>query len=154
MEFYLLECKKNPILRQVLQCVVECKIVQGDIVVKMPEDHSDMSDELFRQIQKQASYEKDSSSKGPIFGHPDVHRMLKDVVEYEVALLDKGSLTELTFSKKLAKILLNKFEEVAQSRAVFILLKYLDHKESAVLVKKQIKENKKTLEKAAKNASN
>jgi hypothetical protein len=45
------------------------------------EEHSDFLDELFRQIQKKASYEKEGSAKEPLFGHPDLHRVLKDLVK-------------------------------------------------------------------------
>lgn len=53
------------------------------LIVGAGEEHSDFLDELFRQIQKKASYEKEGSVKGPLFGHPDFHRVLKDLVKME-----------------------------------------------------------------------
>ena len=64
-------------------------------VVGAGEDHSDFLDEFFRQIQKKASYEKEGSAKGPLFGHPDLHRVLKDLVKMEGDL----EKSKLEFSK-------------------------------------------------------
>ena len=43
-----------------------------------------MTDEMFRQLQKKCQYEKDSSDKGILVGHPDLHRVLKDLVKQEI----------------------------------------------------------------------
>jgi len=38
---------------------------------------------MLRQLIKKSSYEKEGSTKGRLFGHPDVHRLLKDLVKQE-----------------------------------------------------------------------
>lgn len=47
------------------------------------EEHHDIVDELMRQIQKKENYEKDANKNSPIYGHPDVHRLLKELVKQE-----------------------------------------------------------------------
>lgn len=51
LQFYLLEINKNPLLKGVLKAIVE---------VGYSEEHQDMVDEMFRQLQKKGQYEKDS----------------------------------------------------------------------------------------------
>jgi hypothetical protein len=40
-------------------------------------------DEMLRQLQKKGQYEKDSQEKGILLGHPDLHRVLKELVRQE-----------------------------------------------------------------------
>ena len=40
-----------------------------------------MPDEMFRQLQKKGQFEKDSLEKGILLGHPDIHRVLKELVK-------------------------------------------------------------------------
>ncbi len=47
------------------------------------EEYSDLLDEMFRQVQKKVSYEKDNTDKGILLGHPDLHRVLKELVKQE-----------------------------------------------------------------------
>ena len=49
---------------------------------------SDMFDEMLRQIQKTSAYEKDGA-KSILLGHPDLHRLLKDMVKAESASKDE-----------------------------------------------------------------
>lgn len=103
-------------------------------------------DELFRQIQKQASYEKEGSAKGPVFGHPDFHRVLKDLVKQE-ADQDKS---KLEFSKQLSSILLKNLEDALKSRAVFILLQYVENEKLKPLMFEKLKAQKKEIQKVQK----
>ena len=76
LSFYLMEINKNPLLKGLLKGIVE---------VGFGEEHQDLTDEMFRQLTKKAEYEKDGSEKGILMGHPDLHRVLKDLVKQEVA---------------------------------------------------------------------
>lgn len=103
-------------------------------------------DELFRQIQKTAVFEKEGSTKGPLFGHPDLHRVLKDLVKVEG---DQQNST-LEFSKQLSSILIKNIDEVLRSRATFILLQYVEHENLKPLVIAQLKSKKKDIAKIQK----
>ena len=74
MSYYLLEITKFPVLRCVLQAIVELGCL---------EEHQDLIDEMFRQVQKKESYEKDNTEKGILLGHPDLHRVFKELVKQE-----------------------------------------------------------------------
>lgn len=60
LSYYLLEINKFPVLRCLLQAIVELGCV---------EEHQDLIDEMLRQVQKKESYEKDSEEKGILLGH-------------------------------------------------------------------------------------
>ena len=55
---------------------------------------------------KMQSYEKDSSIKAITLGHPDVHRMIKDLVKYEA----ENKKDKLIFCTKLANVIKSNFE--------------------------------------------
>jgi hypothetical protein len=73
LQFYLAEINKNPLLRGLLKAIVE---------VGYSEEHQDLTDEMFRQLQKKSQYGT-SEEKGILLGHPDLHRVLKDLVKQE-----------------------------------------------------------------------
>ena len=52
-------------------------------VVGCGEEYQDLIDEMLRQVQKKVSFEKDSSDKGILLGHPDLHRVIKELVKQE-----------------------------------------------------------------------
>ena len=106
-----------------------------------------MADEMFRQLQKPGQYEKESSEKGILLGHPDLHRVLKELVKQEVA--QPESEESLGFSKTLATVIIKNLEEVLKTRAVFIVLELIEHPETAPLILPKIKEMKKEIQKIA-----
>lgn len=67
---------------------------------------------------KKSSFEKNSSEKAIVMGHPDVHRMIKDLVKFEAELKDSN----LPFCKKLASVIKSNMDAVLKSRAAFVIL--------------------------------
>jgi len=84
-----------------------------------------MTDEMFRQLQKQSQYEKNSEEKGILLGHPDIHRVLKELVKQEREQEDTKET--LGFSKVLASVIQKNLDDVLRTRAVFILLEFIEH---------------------------
>lgn len=64
LQYYLEDINKNPLLKAVLKAIVE---------LGYDESHQELTDELFRQLQKKAPYEKDGE-KGILLGHPEIGR--------------------------------------------------------------------------------
>jgi len=117
---------------------------------------SDLVDEMLRQIQK--SYEEHGTNQ-LLFGHPFIHRMLKDMVKADVTALSQAQAkveegeekpSKLKLSKTIAKILLKHFDEAIKGRGVFILLELIETKETQHLVSKQLKAQKQMLKDALK----
>lgn len=103
---------------------------------------SDMIDEMLRQVQKQSAYEKNQPGvKKPLFGHADLHRVLKDMVKTEANSGEEGA-KGLPFSIQMAKVLLKQFEATLKCRAVFILIELMEHECTKKLVLKQVKAQK------------
>ena len=102
---------------------------------------------MLRQVQKQ--YEGDSSSgvKQLLFGHPLVHRMLKDMVKGEVSKAGQidNAKKQLKFSYTMSKILLKHFQEAINGRGVFILLELLENEATRDFVQKQLAAQKKDM---------
>lgn len=92
---------------------------------------------MLRQLIKKSSYEKEGSQKGPLFGHPDVHRLLKDLVKQEAEQEDTKDTLE--FSKKLGNVLLKNLDDVLKTRAVWILVEFLAHDETKELIHDALK---------------
>lgn len=73
---------------------------------------------------------KETGVKQLLFGHPILHRMLKDMIKGEVSRATKAGATDdkkqLKFSQTMAKILLKHFEEAIHGRGVFILLELFE----------------------------
>ena len=103
---------------------------------------------MLRQLQKKASFEKEGSKQSPIFGHPDVHRLLKDLVKQEAE--QPHTQETLVFSTKLASMLMKNLEDVLSSRAVFILVEFTEHANTAELIMDELKAKKKAVAKLAK----
>ena len=102
---------------------------------------------MLRQVQKQ--YEGDSASgvKQLLFGHPLVHRMLKDMVKGEVSKAGQidNAKKQLKFSYTMSKILLKHFQEAINGRGVFILLELLENEATRDFVQKQLAAQKKDM---------
>jgi hypothetical protein len=71
--------------------------------------------------------------------------VLKDLVRQETE--QEETKHELRFSKKMAAVILKNMDEVLSSRAVYVLAELASHPETKPLVAKQLKENKKAIEK-------
>lgn len=132
-----MEINKNLVLKAVLKGIIE---------LGFAEDHQDLFDEMFRQLQKKASFEKDSSDKQILLGHPDIHRVLKELAKQEVSQED----SKLPFCKILSSVLLKNLDDVLKSRAVFVLLELIENAQSQTLVHAQLKAKKKEIMKIAK----
>lgn len=91
---HLVNISKLPILAKVLAMRIEL----GNIKL------SELFNELWRCIVKKSSYEE---GKGPLIllGHPDLHRILKDLVKLE---LDKCKTMD--FTKKLSELIKDNLE--------------------------------------------
>lgn len=126
-------------------------VLQGIIEQGCGEEHHDLIDEMLRQLIKKSSYEKEGSTKGRLFGHPDVHRLLKDLVKQEAeqqAAANKNEDNEeqeLQFSHKLFNTMAKYFDDVLKTRAVFILVEYIEHKETKEIVEDILKTKKKDI---------
>lgn len=103
---------------------------------------------MFRQLQKKTSFEKDNTDKEVLLGHPDIHRVLKELVKQEVS--QENTKETLPFSTIISSVLLKNLDDVLNSRAVFILLELIEHAESQSLVLSQLKTKKKDITKIAK----
>lgn len=68
-------------------------------------------------------------------GHPDLHRVLKDLVQLDS---EKGNLT---FSKKLSGVLLKNLDNVLASRACWVLIKILELEKTKKFVINELKES-------------
>ena len=117
---------------------------------------SDLVDEMLRQVQKPF---EENGQKNLLFGHAQIHRMLKDMITGEVAgskekneAKEEGDekATKLKYSATIAKILLKHFDEAIKGRGVFILLELIETKETQHLVAKQLKAQKKVIKEASK----
>ena len=101
-----------------------------------------MMDEMLRQVQKPIAGEKNAA-----LGHADIHRVIKDMIKAEVA----GKNEVLHFSKVIAGILLKDFESHVETRAVFIVIELLEHKETSPFLVKQVKAMLPSIQKTAKS---
>ena len=133
------EINKNPLLKGVLKAIVE---------VGLSEEHQDLTDEMLRHVQKNGQYEKDSQNKGILLGHPDLHRVLKELVRQERE--QENTVEDLPFSTQMASVLTKNLDEVLRTRAVFIVLELVEHKETAKLILPQLMQKKKEIIKIAK----
>ena len=85
-----------------------------------------------------------SKVKQLLFGHPFIHRMLKDMIKADATRStavkakedDEGKSTKLKFSSTVAKILLKHFEEAINGRGVFILLELIENEATSQFVSK------------------
>ncbi len=103
---------------------------------------------MLRQLQKKGQYEKDSQEKGILLGHPDLHRVLKELVRQERE--QEHTLETLNFSTQIASVLAKNLDEVLRTRAVFIVLELVEHKETAKLIVPQLAAKKKEIIKMGK----
>lgn len=123
-----MDTEKNHLLAKTLASRIEL----GDV------DKSDAIDEMFRQIQKKQHIDGKSQ---PLFGHPHLHRVLKDLVKLDSTVKDSN----LSYSKQIAGMLLKHIDTTLDSRAVWILVELLEHDNTSKFVKKQLKENLKQI---------
>lgn len=63
-------------------------------------------------------------------GHPDLHRVLKELVKEE---REQGH-KELKFSRAISNVIMKNFEEVIKSRAVFIVLELIENEQTKDLI--------------------
>jgi pumilio family protein 6 len=125
MLYYLMDTEKSPLLTKTFAMRVELGGVKD----------SDAVDEMFRQIQKKQHIDARSQ---PLFGHPQLHRVLKDLVKLEQGV-DGGSLD---FSKQMASVLLKNLESCLDSRAVWILVALLEHERTKSLLSSDLQAEK------------
>jgi hypothetical protein len=138
LQYHLEEINKNPLLKAVLKAIVE---------LGFGEEHQDLTDEMLRQVQKKAPYEKDGE-KGILLGHPDLHRVLKDLVRQEREQEDTRET--LGFSSQMASVLAKNLDDVLKTRGVFIALELIEHEESAEFLLPTLISRKKEIQKLAK----
>ncbi len=134
LSFYLQDINKNPLLKGVLRGIIE---------VGYTDEHQDLVDEMLRQLQKKGQYEKDSEEKHILMGHPDLHRLLKDLVKQERE--QEATQQKLPFSKVLASVIQKNLDDVLKTRAVFIVLEFIEHEETAKLLLPHIQTKKKEI---------
>lgn len=115
---------------------------------------SDLVDEMLRQVQKPF---EENGQKNLLFGHAQLHRMLKDMIKGEVAgskekSEDKedGEEKKLKYSATIAKIMLKHFDEAIKGRGVFILLELIETKETMHFVAKHLKAQKNVIKEESK----
>ena len=104
---------------------------------------SDLVDEMLRQVQKSKAFDQDQPGQvKPLFGHPFIHRLLKDMVKAEVTHYKSQKPEErgkLKFSQSMSKILMKSFEDAIKGRGIFILIELIENEETKDLVEKQLK---------------
>ena len=81
-------------------------------------------------------------------GHPDLHRVLKELVRQERE--QEHTRETLSFTSQLASVLTKNLEDVLRTRAVFIVLEIVEHAESKKLLLPQLLSKKKDILKIAK----
>ena len=81
-----------------------------------------------------------------MIGHPFLHRLLKDMINAEVAVNE-----EVKLSSQIAKICLRHFDEVIKGRGVFVLIELLEHEKTKDLVFKHLKAHTADISKLAKS---
>ncbi len=108
------------------------------------ERHADFVDELLRQLQKRATFA--DGTKGLVIGHPDTHRLIKDLIKAEA---DNHSNS---IAKQLASVILHKkHDDILQSRAVWILIEYMKAPHLKKLVAKEYAAKKADIQKLEKS---
>lgn len=78
-----------------------------------------------------------------------MHRVLKELVRQERE--QENTVETLTFSSQVASVLTKNLDEVLRTRAVFIVLELVEHKETAKLIVPQLMAKKKEIVKIAKD---
>ena len=120
LSYQLLDPKPNRVMKNLFVGLAE----QGEA------GSSDLVDEMLRQVQKPYEADTKSGVKQLLFGHPFLHRMLKDMIKGEVTKATaRGEIENkksLKFSSTIAKILLKHFDEAINGRGVFILLELFE----------------------------
>ena len=134
---YLLDINKNPILKMVLKGVIE---------LGYAEEHQDLFDELHRQLFKVTNY---GSEKGILLGHPDIHRVIKELAKQEAE--QEITKDTLGFCTSIGGLLVKNLEEVLKSRAVFVLLQLIELKNTNEIVIDKVKSKKKDIIKISKD---
>lgn len=72
-----------------------------------------------------------------MIGHPDIHRALKELVKFDVSHEE----SDLTFSKKLASVMLKNAKDCIDSRAVWVFVALLESPRTKDLVHSELKKN-------------
>lgn len=122
MLYYLMDTEKNHLLAKTLASRIEIGGVGS----------SDAFDEMFRQIQKKQTI---AGELQPLFGHPHLHRVLKELVKLDSTVKD----TDLSFSQQMASVLIKNLDQALKSRAVWILVELMEHENTQKFVKKELK---------------
>ena len=76
-----------------------------------------------------------------MIGHPDLHRVLKELVKFESELKD----TKLEFTNQLASVMLKNVDSCLESRAAWIFVEMLEHENTKHLVFDSLKQQAKTI---------
>lgn len=100
-------------------------------------------DELVRQLQRPLLGEKE---KCPALGHPDMHRVVKQMIKAEVA---GGNDPQLKFCSSAANVFMKNFEENVSSRAIFVLIELLENPKTKALVYDKVLDQKPLVKKLA-----
>ena len=137
LSYQLLDTKPNKVMKNLFVGLAE----QGEA------SQSDLVDEMLRQVQKPYEGENAAGVKQLLFGHPLVHRMLKDMIKGEVAKTGDvdNAKKQLKFSYTVSKILLKHFTEAINGRGVFILLELLENPKTQEFVLKHLSAQKKEM---------
>jgi len=137
LSYYLSDINSNIVLKSLCTAIVQ----NGTI------GESDLMDELLRAVQRKTANDPATpTEKYIMMGHPDVHRLLKDLVKAEcVAKTESKEPFKLLYSEQMAKILLKNFDDVISTRAVFILIEMLENECTKPLVFKQVNAKKETI---------
>jgi len=135
MLWYLMDTTKSPLLARVFAARIELGEVK----------ESDAIDEMFRQIQKKQTI--DNKPGQILLGHPDLHRVLKELVKLDSETKD----TKLDFSSQLASVMVKNMNDCLKSRATWIFVELLEHENTKGLVLDDLKENTKAIQQLLKS---
>ena len=126
LQYYISGVNQQPVLRVLCQQICHYGVAK----------ESDFMDELVRQLQKPLL---GSAEKCPALGHPDMHRVVKQMIKAEVA---GGNDPALKFCTSVANVFMKNFEANIKSRAIFVLIELLETEETKELIRGRALEHK------------
>ena len=122
MLWYLQDTNKCPLLAKVFAARIEL----GEV------DSSDAIDEMFRKVQTKHTI--DNKQGQILLGHPDLHRVLKELVKLDSETKDSN----LNFSIQLSSVLVKNMDACLNSRAAWIFVELLEHDNTKEFVKSKL----------------
>jgi len=100
-------------------------------------DYEEFLNSIYKALQKEITA-FDSGNKIPVISHASVHRVIKELMVYEINLKKEDPERELAFTTAIAKILKKDIPTHLRERSVFLLATIAQNDESKHLLTKTI----------------